>query len=173
MYIEVGNEYETRMLEPLLMPTPKYTVDSVAYDWGCFSSWSEDPKVEIAYSTVVDNRGSSQPVSVRMYPYRYSKRIATFYASDANWVEHNYRRVFGNSLPKIEIPDVTIDIKVEAGAWQEITIANGIRTYSVPYTVYASCPWSGRRRIYSGTLVCSCPEGYLVAKHDMGNSSDE
>ena len=202
MYIEVGNEYETRMLEPLLMPTPKYTVDSVAYDWGSFSSWSEDPKVEIAYSTVVDNRGSSQPVSVRMYPYRYSKRIATFYASDANWVEHNYRRVFGNSLPKIEIPDVTdgeaamqgtevefgvarqtmdygrdtdfsIDIKVEAGAWQEITIANGIRTYSVPYTVYASCPWSGRRRIYSGTLVCSCPEGYLVAKHDMGNSSDE
>ena len=202
IYIEVGNEYETRMLEPLLMPTPKYKVDSVAYDWDSFRSWSEDPVVEIAYSTVVDNRGSSQPVSIRMYPYRHSKRTTTFYASEGNWVELNYRRIFGNSLPKIEIPDVAdgeaamqgtevefglarqttdygrdtdfgIDIKVEAGAWQEITIANGIRTYSVDYTVYASCPWSGRRRTFSGTLECSRPEGYIVAKHDMGNSSDE
>ena len=202
MYIEVGNEYETRMLEPLLMPTPKYRVDSVAYDWDGLSITSNGEQLKLAYSIDVDNSGGTQPAVVTVYPYRDAKRRTTFYASTGGWIEMNYRRVFGDSLPSIGIPDIVdgkatmqgaevvfgkarqhtgcgmdatlaVQVSVEPGDRRTVEIYNEMYAYSVPYTVYASCPWSGRRKVFTGTLTSSRPEGYLIFKRKAEEGGDE
>lgn len=202
MYIEVGNEYETRMLEPLLMPTLKYRVDSVAYRWDGFKITSNGEQMELAYAIDVDNSGGTQPTSVTVYPYRDAKRRTTFYSSEGNWVEKNYRRVFGDSLPVIEIPDIVdgqaamqgtevafgearqatdcgldaaqaVQVSVEPGDRRTVEVYNEMYTYSVPYTVYASCPWSGRRRVFTGMLTSSRPGGYFIFKKKMEDGAHE
>ena len=202
VYVYVGNDCETKVIEVQLAPTPKYVVDSVAYDWAAYYSWKEDLRVEPAYSITVDNRNNMQPASVTMHPYRYSKCTTVFNSPGKIWSEQNYRLVFGDPLPKMEIPDVvdgnavmrgrevefgleqqitdygrdedfSVAVKVDAGVRQTIYMYNGIRSYVLPYTVYASCPWSGRRKTFAGTVMHRSPEGYFVGRDEPETDSDE
>lgn len=191
MYVEVGNEYETRTLEPLLMPTPKYVIDSVAYDWDSFNITSNGEQLELAFLVEIDNSGGVKPLDVTVYPYEYAKRKTTFFSSDGYWIEDNYHRVFGSRLPDIGIPDIVDGkaamkgtevafgiesqetdsgqdsafsevISVRPGEKRQFEVYNALYSYSVSYTVYASCPWSGRRKVFTGTMTSSRPDGYLI-----------
>ena len=202
MYIEVGNNYETRTLEPLLMPTPKYAVDSVVYDWDKFNVTSNGEQLDLVNIVEIDNTGGTRPLTVAVYPYKYSKREIMFYSSDGNWVEQNYLRIFGSPLPEMEIPDIVdgkaamlgakavfgvqhqeaaggqdkgfyVEITAEAGTKRELEVYNYVYSYYVPYTVYASCQWSDRRRVFSGMMTCSNHKGYFLFERKQTEGGDE
>lgn len=193
--VYVGNDYEQWQITVTLHPTSKYQVDSIAYDWSRFDFY--DYMLEAVQELTVINKEGTSPVSWTCYPYQYSKRKVTFtdlhsYKLDEDWLRH----YLGQPLPEITIPDakdgqpamgatkasfgifeqeleVDLDktffeeVPVDAGKNIHITVYNNMDTYSVPFTLYASHPRTGKHLEIAGILRSECPVDYMILKNDV------
>mgnify|MGYP000178784065 FL=1 len=66
-----------------------------------------------------------------------------------------------------------VEITAEAGTKREFEVYNYVYSYYVPYTVYASCQWSDRRRVFSGMMTCSSHKGYFLFERKQTEGGDE
>lgn len=199
--LAVGNEYEEKAISLSVLPTGKYRVDSVAYDWKQFST--HDYTVEEVASFTIDNRQGSDTVWWTVYPFRDIRRKISFFSPGPVWDETHYTRLLGQPLPAIAIPDVVdgkpvmqdtrvafgiqeqqletdLDkdasrlVGVPGGKHQRIDVYVGIVHYDVPYTVYCSNPENGRTRTFSGTLYSDCPTPeHFITRTDQTDTYEE
>lgn len=193
--VMVGNDYETRKIETVLMPSSRYQVDSIVYDMERFAY--HDYFVEEMESFVMENSGDS-PVSVIVYPYRKASRKVEFVP---DLYDPDDFRIFGGTVPQVPVPDclegkpyigdteaefrprrqhlplgedmknISEEVTVDADQSKRIRVFVDIEEYSVPYTLYLSNPGTGRTRTYTGTLTSDRPYGYFIIKSDL--ESDE
>ncbi len=186
--IYVGNDYESGTVGVTFNPSEKYRVDSVAYQWDAFSF--SDNSAETKDSFTINNSSSTEPATVVVYPYKNEHRTVEFFS---NAYDDRREEILGVSLPKIEIPDVEEGLPVRKGTTAsfvrqeqrlplpfpdgveaEVTLKPGehkrvevsvvYERFSVPYTVYASSPATGRQRTFSGKLYSSLPYKYYIFK---------
>ena len=199
--LTVGNEYEEKAVSFSALPTGKYRVDSVAYDWAQFST--HDYGLEEVATISIDNRQGSDTVWWTVYPFRDIRRKVSFFVPGPAWDETHYTRLLGQPLPTIAIPDVVdgkpvmqdtrvafgiqeqqletdLDkdvshlVPVPGGKHQRIDVFVGIVDYSVPYTVYCSNPENGRTRTFSGTLYSDTPtDQHFITRTDLTDTYEE
>lgn len=194
--IMVGNSYETREIETVLMPSSRYQVDSIVYDMERFTY--RDDVVEEMESFVMENSGDS-PVSVTVYPYRKASRKIKFMP---DIYDEDDFVIFGQSVPEVPVPDcsegkpyigdtetefkpfrqdlpvgedmknISEEVTVDAYQSKRIRVFVDIEEYSVPYTLYLSNPGTGRSRVYTGVLESDRPYGYFILKSDMAGDKE-
>lgn len=189
MLITVGNEYSQQQIKLLLAPTSKYQIDSVVYNWGKLEMYEAVEEME---SITIDNKLST-PIPLVVHPFKKSMRRILFYNPTENWEEEQFRRLLGNPLPEITIPDIvdsnpvlhttnvsfgireqelevpldknlSVEETIDAYDKRRIRILNEIERYSVPCKVYMSNPRTGKKRIFSGELTSRRPTGYFILK---------
>jgi hypothetical protein len=190
MLIKVGNEYKEQRIKLLLSPTRKYQIDSVVYNWKDFKI--HEGVVNEMESIIIDNK-LSKPITFVVYPFRKSAREIQFYDPTIVWEEGLFKRLLGNTLPEIAIPDIvdskpvlhstkvpfgimrqeletsldkelSVEVTVDAYDKRRIRTFNEIERYSVPYKLYVSNSKTGKKRVFSGELTSSRPTDYFILK---------
>ena len=185
-YIAVGNNYKTEVIKLSLTPTNKYRIDSIVYDWSKFKI--HEGVIEETESFVINNEQSATPVTTTVYPFKRAKRKVLFYGTSSySWDEELFKKVLGNPLPQITIPDIADskpvllntkipfgieeqqidiasvnkelakDVIIDAHDKRQISVLIDMEKYSVPYKVYISNPKTGKKRVFSGELMSSYP----------------
>lgn len=185
--IIVGNGYETKSISVKLGASARYRIDSVSYEFSGFHWY--DNTLEPVDELTINNSSSAEPVTWIVYPYKDAHRKIEFRGNEIE----NYGRWLGESLPEIEIPDISDGKPVLAGTKavfgmmdqelktdlpedlsEEVIIAPGekrkvtvfleMEIYNVPYKVYASSPATGRKKVFSGKLYSDRPFGHFILK---------
>ena len=62
--------------------------------------------------------------------------------------------------------------KVEPGRKVRLEVFTGMKKYNVPYKVYLSNSFTGKKMIFSGTLSSSTPFDYLIIPFDITNEDE-
>lgn len=189
--VRVGNEHEWKFLSFVFPPSQKYQIDSVVYRWDAFVC-SDNMLREAGRTFRIDNSLSSAPATIYVRPYEDAFRdVRCFF--DNGWSAYALARIFGTRKQEITIPDVAdagpvpgrlripfgeewhrldtgldrnleVPVTVQAGERRRIEVFLCLEKYSVPFTVYASNPETGRNRVFSGSLDSERPFDYLVLK---------
>lgn len=189
--IVVGNEYEIKSIPVSLVPTSKYEVDSIVYDWESLSY--SDNMLEPDYWVMIDNTQSTQPTSWNFDPMESSFPHKISFRDKSGWNEEKqYKCFLGTPLPLVVIPDfidgkpVLEDTKVEFGSdsqqidnvinsslvGKKYTIPPGekwkisvdylIEQYWINYKLYTSHPFSGRKKTFEGTIYSKRPYEFYI-----------
>ena len=187
--ILVGNDYEQRVLQFTIHPSPKYQVDSIAYHWDTFKT--QDAEVKMVNSIHFSNNGSI-PQTYKAYPYKngvnrtfqfywnqYSTRLQHLHTEqpvtvpdveNGKAVLRNTQIPVGENGKNIELPldsfDPNLSVPVVINPHENCSVItyHEIESYNVSCTLYTSHPISHRKNVYKGTLYSSRPYGHLVIK---------
>ena len=195
LQVLVGNDYEQRVLTFTIQPSPKYQVDSIAYDWGSFDTY--DNELKPVGSILINNQGSN-PLTYYARPYENGvKRTFQYF-----WNNHADTRFLFDSGERVTVPDVEngkpvlrqtqipidkngmtvelpldsfdpnfeVPVVVDPYDVRNITVWHQIENYSVSCTLYTSHPVSHRKGIYQGILYSVRPYGYLIFKEKMNQN---
>ena len=187
--ILVGNEYEQRQLKFTIQPSPKYQVDSIAYNWDSFDTF--DNEIKPVGSILLSNQGST-PMTYYAHPYKNGvKRTFEFFWNHDTYVRFIFdeeERVtvpdvengkpvmkqtqipLGENGKKIDLPldsfnpDFEVPVIIDPYDERNVTIWHQIENYKISCTLYTSHPISHRKGIYQGRLYSARPYGYLIFK---------
>lgn len=195
--LEVGNDYEHKMISFTFPSSRKYQIDSVVYQWKDFF-WS-DNTLELVRSFVIDNTASSEPVSWLFYPYEEVSRKFECYF-DAGWNSDRFKKIFGRTKSEITVPDVEggrpvlrqtrigfgqetqrldagldnkheVEVTIQPGEKRQVDAYLCLEVYSVPFKVYASSPETRRKRVFSAMLHSARPFDYLILKKRLDDEN--
>lgn len=187
--VVVGNEHEQRTLRFTINPSPKYQVDSIAYDWNTFTTYDNEVKV---VSSILINNGGSSPMTYYAYPYRNGvKRTFEFYwnpsidqltkinkderftipdVENGKPVLRDTQIPIGENGRTIELPldsfdpNLRIPVVIDPHDSRYVITYHKIESYTISCTLYTSHPISHRKSVYKGTLSSARPYGHLIFK---------
>lgn len=138
----------------------------------------------------VDNSTGGEALEVTVRPYSDVWREIAF-MDETGTTQSDFLHIFGDRPPLISIPEVSggqpvpggpevefslepqlLDCGLDPGHVETAVVGPGlvrdihvyleVETFSVPYTVTAKSPFSGKTRSFSGLLVSTLPRGCLV-----------
>ena len=187
--VVVGNEYEQRTLRFTINPSPKYQVDSIAYDWNSFDTY--DYELKVVSSILVDNGGST-PMTYYAYPYRngvrrtfeffwspsidqltrinQDERIIVPDVENGKPVLRNTQIPIGKNGKTIELsldsfdPNLRVPVVIDPYDKRYVITYHEIENYSISCNLYMSHPISHRKNVYKGKLYSARPYGHLIFK---------
>ena len=187
--VVVGNEHEQRTLKFTINPSPKYQVDSIAYDWNSFNTY--DYELKVVSSIEIDNGGSS-PMTYYSYPYKNGvKRTFEFYwnppinqltrinqderltvpdVENGKPVLRDTQIPIGENGKNIELPldsfdpNLCVPVVIDPHDKRYVVTYHEMENYTVSCTLYMSHPISHRKNVYKGTLSSARPYGHLILK---------
>ncbi len=187
--VVVGNEYEQRILRFTINPSPKYQVDSIAYDWNSFHTY--DYELKEVSSILIDNHGSA-PMTYYVYPYKNGvRRTFEFYwnpsIDDLTRINKDERIIvpdvekgkpvlkdtripIGKNGKTIELPlnsfdpNLRIPVVIDPHDKRYVVTYHEMKNYSISCNLYMSHPISHRKNVYKGKLYSARPYGHLIFK---------
>ncbi len=186
--VSVGNEYEQKMLTFTINPSPKYQVDSIAYDWDSFKTYDNELK-EVS-SILIENRGSA-PMTYHAYPYKkgvkrtfgfnwnfnhaddlpkisQDERITVPDVENGKPVLRNTQIPVGENGKTIELPldsfdpNLCVPVVIDPHDKRYVVTYHQIENYDISCTLYTSHPISHRKIVYKGVLYSARPYGHLI-----------
>ena len=187
--VVVGNEYEQRTLRFTINPSPKYQVDSIAYDWNSFDTY--DNELKVVNNILIDNGGSS-PMTYYAYPYKNGvRRTFMFYwnpsidqltrinqderlrvpdVENGKPVLRDTQIPIGENGKTIELPldyfdtNLCVPVVINPHDKRYVVTYHEMENYTVSCTLYMSHPISHRKNVYKGKLSSARPFGHLILK---------
>ncbi|WP_308763528.1 hypothetical protein [uncultured Bacteroides sp.] len=199
--IRVGNRYEEKMIQVSFAPTRKYQVDSVAYDWSQFSFYDNmlEPVDEMVVNTL--NSTQPVTVCFYPYRNSARTVEFSMLGSSGNIGREDVQQLLEDSLSQVEIPDVVngvpglygtkvsfcvqeqrldagldknlgVEKKLGPGKKVRLEVFTEMKMYNIPYKVYLSNSFTGKKMIFSGTLFSSTPFDYLIVPFDITNEDE-
>ena len=189
--LTVGNLCESDSIDVTFNPTGKYRVERVVYDYERFSFTYT--RAETVTTYLADNSASSKPVPIVIYPYVNRSRQIRFYNngdqrgeilgeplpmlpipdiederpvmrdSEASFVCYYYTAVL---LPE-DKRELSERVTVGAGEAENIEVVLQYMEYSLPYTLYAVNPATGKERVFTGELQGEEPYNYFIFRKDF------
>lgn len=189
--LTVGNLCESDSIDVTFNPTGKYRVERVVYDYERFSFTYT--RAETVTTYLADNSASSKPVPIVIYPYVNRSRQIRFYNngdqrgeilgeplpmlpipdiederpvmrdSEASFVCYYYTAVL---LPE-DKRELSERVTVGAGEAENIEVVLQYMEYSLPYTLYAVNPATGKDRVFTGELQGEEPYNYFIFRKDF------
>lgn len=196
-YIAVGNNYKTEVIKLSLTPTNKYRIDSVVYDWSKFKIHDGVIEETESFVINNEQSAVAVTTTVYPFK-KAKRKVLFYNATRYQWNEEMFKKLLGIPLPQITLPDIADsnpvlldtkvpfgieeqqieitsvnkelakDITIDAHDKRQISVLIDIQKYSVPYKVYISNPGTGKKRVFSGELMSSCPTNdYFILKKEM------
>ena len=187
--VVVGNEYEKRTLRFTINPSPKYQVDSIAYDWNSFDTY--DYQLKVVSNILIDN-GGSEPMTYYAYPYKNGvSRTFTFFwnssvdqlakfnqderitvpdVEDGKPVLRDTQIPIGENGKTIELPldsfdpNFRVPVVIDPHDKRYVVTYHELENYNISCNLYMSHPISHRKNVYKGELSSVRPYGHLVLK---------